>query len=376
MKQYRISTTSLDFLRGIAAVYVVVNHTRGAFFRGGEKVIAEATTAHLGIYDYVALSLLQLTSLGTEFVILFFCVSGVSMAHSISKSTNVTQFYAKRIIRIWPSYAAAVVLAGIACWVFTAISPTNTFSKNCIATFCSARAIGEMLIYAKTSTNLTPQFWSLPYEVIFYAFCPIILLTRRRVATVLVLSGIFSIVGGLVFGIGLNPSSSIFVNFLVCALFWFMCGAAAYHFIDRVPPLSPYTFYLVSVTALAAVFCLKKMVGGSNAFSSLVMIMFAINCVRNIPPSLASMKILNWGFFSYSIYIFHYIFIVAISFVLSTSYGIEKSDIHNYFAWLAAIPPILLACWILYYCVEKHCNDFLSRLRSSKAIGNQLTAAP
>ncbi|ESW80508.1 acyltransferase [Mesorhizobium sp. C280B] len=376
MKQNGISTTSLDFLRGIAAVYVVVNHTRGAFFRGGEKVIAEATTAHLGIYDYVALSLLQLTSLGTEFVILFFCVSGVAMAHSISESTNVTRFYTKRIIRIWPSYAAAVVLAGVACWVFTAISPTNTFSNNCITTFCSAKAIGEMLIYAKTSTILTPQFWSLPYEVIFYAFCPILLTTRRRVTAVLGLSVVFTIAGGLVFGIGLNPSSSIFVNFLICALFWFMCGAAAYHFIDRVPSLSPSTFYLVSVIALAAAFGLKKIVGGSNAFSSLVIVIFAVNCVRNIPPSLASIKLLNWGFFSYSIYIFHYIFIAAISFILSTSYGIEKTDIHNYFAWLAAIPPVLLACWILYYCVEKHCNDFLSRLRSSKAIGDQLTATP
>ncbi|MCF6109004.1 acyltransferase family protein [Mesorhizobium muleiense] len=376
MTHTRISTASLDFLRGIAAVYVVVNHTRGAFFRGGERVMADAATAHLDFFDYIALSLLQLTSLGTEFVILFFCVSGVAMAHSINGSTNITRFYMKRMIRIWPSYAAAVALAGVACWTFAAISPGNAFSKSCVGTFCSITEIGRILLYISPGTVLTPQFWSLPYEVIFYALCPLLLATKARVAVVLALSVAFTIAGSLAYGIRLNPSSSIFVNFLICALFWFMCGAAAYHFISKVPALSPMAFYIVSIVTLAVALAIKKIVGDSNALSNFIMIIFTVNCVKNLPPSLYSRRFLNWGFFSYSIYIFHYAFVAMIAFFLDTKYDIQRADIHSYFAWIAAVPPILFGCWILYYCVEKHCNDYLSHLRSSSAIGGQIAAAP
>lgn len=37
-----VPTHVLDFLRGIAAVYVLINHTRGNFFMGGGRVVAEA----------------------------------------------------------------------------------------------------------------------------------------------------------------------------------------------------------------------------------------------------------------------------------------------------------------------------------------------
>ena len=72
--QARVPTHVLDFMRGFAAVYVVVNHVRGNFFKGGGRTIAESADP-LGLYDYVSISLLQATALGTEFVILFFCVN-------------------------------------------------------------------------------------------------------------------------------------------------------------------------------------------------------------------------------------------------------------------------------------------------------------
>src|SRR4051794_8954166 len=90
----------LDFLRGFAALYVLINHTRGAFFVGGRALLS--SDPRLG--DYLTVGLLQMTALGAEFVILFFVVSGFAMAHSISHSTDVGNFYLKRLLRIWPPY--------------------------------------------------------------------------------------------------------------------------------------------------------------------------------------------------------------------------------------------------------------------------------
>lgn len=363
MTQSRISTVSLDFLRGVAAVYVVINHTRGAFFKGGEHVLADAAGASLGLFDYVALLLLQMTSLGTEFVILFFCISGISMAHSINGNHSILAFYTKRIIRIWPPYVAAVVLAAFACWLFISLSPTNPFSASCSNTFCSFFNVSSMLVYINTTTVLTPQFWSLPYEVLFYVLCPFLLSSRFRIVSLLFIAFSFSVVGNVIYGIGLNPSSSILINFIICALFWFMCGAAVYHFIEKVPVLSPPSFYLISLLTLVIVYALKKIGGGSNSLSGFVMIIFAINCVKNIPYSIASIKFINLGYFSYSIYIFHYVFVAGISFFLYNCFGVEKRHIESYFLWTLAVPPIILMCLVLYHCVEKRCNLILSHMR-------------
>ena len=36
----RVDQARLDFLRGAAATYVVINHSCGSFYAGGEKILA------------------------------------------------------------------------------------------------------------------------------------------------------------------------------------------------------------------------------------------------------------------------------------------------------------------------------------------------
>ncbi|MDX1742723.1 MAG: hypothetical protein R3186_03900 [Ruegeria sp.] len=58
-----VPTHVLDFMRGFAAVYVVVNHVRGNFFKGGGRTIAEAVEP-LGLYDYLSISCCSSPGLG------------------------------------------------------------------------------------------------------------------------------------------------------------------------------------------------------------------------------------------------------------------------------------------------------------------------
>src|SRR5665647_1005420 len=98
----KIDFKILDGLRGIAALYVVFNHARGNLFIGGIKYAQIKDISRWSIWEKLYFSALRLTSLGKEFVILFFILSGFSIAYSLSKSHSKIQFYLRRVIRIYP----------------------------------------------------------------------------------------------------------------------------------------------------------------------------------------------------------------------------------------------------------------------------------
>jgi len=356
-----IPTHVLDFIRGLAAVYVVINHTRGHFFKGGSRTLAEATDP-VGLYDYVSLALLQFTSLGTEFVILFFCVSGFAMAHSTLHTPSASEFYKRRLVRIWPPYLVAIALAASVCFLYTALDPANQVAHECVDRLCTAEGLFLMATYMQVMSPVTAQFWSLPYEVIFYVLCPLLIRRSAAIPAVFAVSVMLSLAGAVFWGLGMNPSSSVLVNFAINSAFWFMSGVVAYHHIDRVPAVSTLVFVLIASALLVVVLAVKTLYGGPNMISSFVMIGFAVVCIRNLPRTWTSRPRLNWGFCSYSIYIYHFAFIMLIKLVLEKIAGIRAQDIESYWAWLAILPFVLVSSWGMYFLGEKQCNERLRRM--------------
>ena len=361
----QVPTHVLDFMRGVAAVYVVLNHVRGALFKGGARTLAEAGEP-LGLYDYASLALLQFTGLGEEFAIFFFCVSGFAMAHSMARSASVPGFYLRRAIRIWPPYLVAIALAALVCWLYLRLTPGDPVSARCADRLCTVRGLAKMAAYVKVQTPITPQFWSLPYEVIFYLLCPVLLWRPRVIPAVFALSVLLYLYGGWAYGIDQNPAGSVWVNFAVNAAFWFLSGALAYHHLHRVPKLSPRLFAAVALAILLVIFAVKMWHGDKNMVSNAIMIGFTVLCLRNIPHRLSRLPALNWGYFSYSIYIFHYAFLALILLILREGAGITPGDIAHYWVWTLAVPPILLGCWGMYFIGEKQCNALLARLRETR----------
>tara|TARA_R110002124_G_scaffold76753_1_gene205513 strand:+ start:14291 stop:15448 length:1158 start_codon:yes stop_codon:yes gene_type:complete len=356
-----VPTHVLDFLRGFAAVYVLINHTRGNFFMGGGRVVAEASGS-LGLYDYTSLALLQATALGTEFVIMFFCISGFSMAHSIQGTSSPFVFYLRRAIRLWPPYIMAVALAAFVCWAVLQLSPEGRYA-SCATALCTLTGLLQMVFYIKVSTPITAQFWSLPYEVIFYVLCPLLLWRIAAIPLIYAATVVLSVIGIAMYGYEINPASSVLVNFAINAAFWFMSGVMAYHFLDRLPKLKPPLFWAATATLFIAVLGIKLAFGGSNAFGNFLMIVLTLLCLTSLPRSITARPLWNWGFFSYSIYIFHVAFLVLISLMLEALFGIRGSDISNYWAWILVLPPVLFGCWALYLISERPTNALLRRMK-------------
>lgn len=364
-----VSAATLDFLRGFAALYVVVNHTRGAFFKGGRAWIEEAGAAGLTLGQKISLALLQTTSLGTEFVILFFCLSGMAMAHSLRRAPRALRFYARRAIRIWPPYLSAILFALLICSVFTWINPGNPLSRACADDLCDGVSLTKMAFYLTAHTTLTPQFWSLPYEVLFYLLCPFLLASVTTIRWAFVGSILLTLIGWVFLGLELNPTTSVVVNFAVNSLFWFMTGVVGYHSFSRIPRLGKGALSGVALALLLFVLLVKLQFGFSNGISSLAMVVLTLLLVRNLPQALVSIPQTNWGSFSYSIYIFHYAIIQAIAFVLLEFYGVRAKEIDHPFVWIVLVPPNLLLCWLLSRITERPCNAYLVRLRAAARSG-------
>jgi peptidoglycan/LPS O-acetylase OafA/YrhL len=340
----RVRQYQLDFLRGVAATYVVINHARGSFFVGGQRLLAH----HSGVGDYLAVLLLQATSLGKEMVILFFVLSGFAMAHSVSRSTSVPMFYAKRVIRIWPPYIAASLLA-----------------------FAVASTVGvpfplfQVIFYLHPHTGVTAQFWSLPFEVVFYALCPLVVSGRRNAILFAIVASLALLITVALKGLMLNPwAPYFFLDFLGNEMFFFACGAMAYWYFDRIPVISHYMLALAVAGAFVLTAVLKLMAGGTTILCCLLVIAATVLTVRNMPEKLP--KWANLGSFSYSIYIYHFALLVLMLWGFSR-FGIDPKTFRNPFIWMLVPPPLIGACYLLYLVTEKPCNHIVASLRKPRS---------
>jgi len=335
----RIRQSQLDFLRGVAATYVVINHARGHFFIGGDKLIA----AHPSALNYLIALALQATSLGAEMVILFFVLSGFAMAHSVSRSSSIPLFYTKRVIRIWPPYIAATLLAfAVGALIGVAVPLIRT------------------LLYIEVATKVTPQFWSLPYEVVFYALCPFAVGRKRDLAWFAGVAAIGALATVAIHGIALNPWRSFFANFLGNEMLFFACGAAAYHYFERIPRVGPKTLAAVVAGAFVATIGFKGAFGGSNMLCNLSVIAATVLTIRNLPERIPAW--MNLGAFSYSIYIYHFALMALLAWSVSRL-GVDPMRITNPFAWMLVPPVIIAGCYLLYLFTERPCNRYLASLR-------------
>lgn len=134
---------SLQYLRGIAAILVVLYHYRGEL---------NASYAQKGLGDL-------LFSNGYIGVDLFFMVSGFVIMLSTEKDKSSLSFAIKRIFRLYPVYIVCLIL----CTYLLSKPIDLSFYKSLffIPLYMNSQApwFGYSLIYTA---------WTLMYEIIFY----------------------------------------------------------------------------------------------------------------------------------------------------------------------------------------------------------------
>jgi peptidoglycan/LPS O-acetylase OafA/YrhL len=224
----RSEIESLTWLRGLAALSVVVSHSMQALdvrYHPADE-----------LPGFGALHALSLGSLG---VALFFVLSGCTLTLSNSKLSirsgrALTGFYAKRFFRIWPAYAVALLAYLAFRPLFQSLygEPLGHWVET---QFFTPASLTDLLKYLGLVFNITGPaelynnaFWSLPVEFQYYLMFPLFLLSMRALS----IFGPVLIAGGLFF-LGRSGILPLDSNLVLELGFTFAAGMVLGHVYTR-----------------------------------------------------------------------------------------------------------------------------------------------
>lgn len=335
---YRLA--SLDALRGIAALGVVLYHFTSLF---AVK------------YNYPELSAIfpvPALNIGRYGVELFFIISGFVISMSIENSNDVYRFFVSRFSRLFPTFWAAVCISSVFIWGFNDQFDLVIFLNNL-----------TMIPNFLGSTNIDGSYWTLTYELFFYIAIAGLFYFFRLVPTkTMIFIGL-----GISLLMIVTATYDIYLGYKIKALLLiphihlFLAGFLFYKLWkpERLQPIQVWAVYLL-LFALALVQWL--LVGSDfsrhNITSSVMVTVFFIVMILVIKGRLTFLNhriLVYFGSISYSLYLIHqevgYIFINKLI-SLTGSY------------WLSM--PLSLACVILiadlmYRYIETPSNKIMKR---------------
>jgi len=364
----------LDSIRGIASLYVAIAHCRGVLWVGGNQYLKMVPYSTWNIWDYLIFGSSMLTRLAVEFVIVFFVLSGFSIAHSLSSSKSPLKFYLRRLIRIYPSYVFALIWAGLVYVITKNLYPQ--WYDGTLTTFSFERTVEMNNFFDKTimlnnlfyraDNGFLAPFWSLTYEVIFYLIAPFVL---RRV-------NLYAIVSVILFAVNIISPAFIqsikiptYINaFLFTYNIYFVMGVMLYvHFfsIQNVfAKLSRTQLLFILLISLAITYFLKFYFVFESVFRFLsAALLGVLLVVYFIKHQVKIGWLMSIGRYSYTLYITH---LASVYLYLALFWSIFKHStpyIMNYFVWMPAVLFVLVIAWIQYLLVEKKTKIILDKLR-------------
>lgn len=179
---------SLDGLRGIAAIIVVLGHS--------EAVFAREALESAAIHQSAAALLLNASGA----IHLFFVLSGYVLAGSAGRGqgrSGLSQFFVRRVFRIHPPYLAALLFAWLLTYIHSTLPEGGDFS-SWILEFHAIQLGGLELflssLFPGDAFGQLPVGWTLRVEMIFSLLLPALLWAARQ-----------SRVGLLLLSLGLLP---------------------------------------------------------------------------------------------------------------------------------------------------------------------------
>lgn len=151
-------------LRGIAALAVVIQHALQMAQEAGVPWFRP---------------LLDTVNLGRFGVVLFFLISGVVIPFSFRGSTPMRRFVIGRAFRLYPAYWLSIPVLAL---VWTAAYGRMPDLATVLANFTMLQGFFGL-------PDIGPGYWTLKFEIMFYALCA--LLFWRRLLNDAALNGVF-----------------------------------------------------------------------------------------------------------------------------------------------------------------------------------------
>ncbi len=370
----KISFDILDSIRGIAALYVAAAHCRGTLWIGGSEFTKMFPRNTWNIWDYFMFGSSMLTRLAVEFVIVFFVLSGFSIAYSLKSNTSALQFYKRRFIRIYPSYFVALIWAGVVFgitynwhpeWYDGTYTQAAFIRTNEMKNYFHWDVILKNLCYMPSQGFITP-FWSLTYEVIFYLLAPFLMRRVNLYASISLLCFLVNLIAPVkVMSLGLPL---YFYEFIFIYNIYFVIGVLLFYNYNTIiawfKKMSKRPILIAIFSLLFLIYGINIYLKSETVYSFMVAAALSVLLILFFLTYQVRIKwLMAIGKFSYTLYITHF---ASVFLYLGIYWLIAKPQVPyilNYFVWMPAVLFCLMIAYFQYVLVERQTKKILNSLR-------------
>jgi peptidoglycan/LPS O-acetylase OafA/YrhL len=310
----------ISYWRGLAALGVVLHHVRIDLWVGFNSLHDHSLPA--STFDHFVAWLSLPTIFTGSGVMLFFVISGFCIHYPYAglhgKKLDLAEYGVRRFFRIYPPYLAAVLFTFAVQWIGyrEGFLPSLDGSNYRLSALLLQNSFGNQ-------PDCNPALWTIPIEVAFYLFFPLVYAGLRR-------SWLSTLGAGLTISLLAITSSLLYPIQSSFLPYWFtwMAGAALAEQYKKgllkTPPL--WISCLGILFFLSGLICawhvragandgetgrygdLIELIGSfSNGIAFSVLIWWSISQPRVFAhlPSSVHQVLLSLGAVSYSLYLFH-----------------------------------------------------------------------
>ena len=180
---------SLHFIRGLAALIVVVYHAKFILWAGG--TLWKNNIGFHSVTDYILFGIDMLSSCGEQCVLIFFLLSGFVIYHSFQHSDkSLKHFFVIRSLRIYIPYivslciSLAVLYYAVKLNSGIAVDGVREYNTRLLSAYkeIGVSNILKTLFFIKGNeyAGFNFVYWSLLHEAIFYIVFPIYFYAGKR----------------------------------------------------------------------------------------------------------------------------------------------------------------------------------------------------
>lgn len=348
---------SLDGLRGLAALVVVVHHLL-LLFPGLARVEVRQPGPLSTAGRLVSMTPLHLLWAGDEAVIVFFILSGLALALPVLRPSRFRwrSYFTSRLMRLYLPTAAAVI--GALALLLLAIRPiAGDSAPGSVRTLTVPRVLADMTLLRDPSVLDNP-LWSLHYEVVFSLLLPLFVLvavqTKRSLVLPLALALALSATGEATH-VALLQFLPVFLIGVVLARD-LDAGARLQAGIERLRrPGLPWAIAVAGAAALLPIAWYPSPIGGSTTLSWMIVVVSATVLVAAATHWPAARRALTCppvrrlGGISFSLYLVHEPIILTLRSVLGP---------HPILVTMIGLPTAVGAAWVFFHLVERPSHRF------------------
>ena len=322
---------SIQFLRGFAALAVVIHHTGGYVKRYFEPNLLFGDKFSIGFAG----------------VDLFFVISGF-IIHFTSRNyfnnpSKFTEYLKKRFVRVYPIYWIITTILFVSSWLIVELLEKNIFSIG---------YPNDVWAYLKTYTlfplhfAINPVTWTLSYELFFY-FCFGLLIISKRLWIIIALILAISFYNIFIDIPEITTVKLSYFNFFFSGYnFEFMLGFLIYQFYEKIK-LSNIISVILIVVAVLIIVLFGYNIGDYDSYKRVLtfglpsgLLLFGLlNLEKNTSISFPKFTLIL-GDASYALYLIHFpmmLFMNKIPQILGYNFTAQQEVLYSYFIIISII---------------------------------------